>query len=330
MTVATRLPALAARFPALAALTAPAAAVAVVALAPSPAQAHGAASDPVSRVVACGPDAARHPDSGACRAAQAVWTGAGAAVGAVGWDDIRVAGVAGRDRDLIPDGRLCSAGIPAYRGLDLARADWPATALTPGAGYTFGFRETIPHRGTFRLYVTRDGYDPARPLRWADLEDEPFLTVTDPPVRDGAYLMPGRLPAGKAGRHLIYTIWRNSATADTYYSCSDVVFTGPAAGTGVAADPPATDGAAGTGGAGATDVPAVPSPAPDTAVPGDLAGASPHGNHAENPRLVASPARPRGTGLIAAGLTGLALVLLGTAVALLVPALRRRGWMRPG
>jgi predicted carbohydrate-binding protein with CBM5 and CBM33 domain len=51
--------------------------------------------------------------------------------------------------------------------------------------------------------------------------------------------MEGRLPRGKTGRHLIYTIWQNSSTPDTYYSCSDVVF-GAASGTadGAAAQQP--------------------------------------------------------------------------------------------
>lgn len=48
--------------------------------------------------------------------------------------------------------------------------------------------------------------------------------------------MEGRLPAGKTGRQLIYTIWQNSDTPDTYYSCSDVIFGDTAA---VAAAEPA-------------------------------------------------------------------------------------------
>lgn len=120
--------------------------------------------------------------------------------------------------------------MSAYRGLDLPRTDWPATELTTGAKFTFRYRTTIEHRGTFRLYATKPDYDPRAPLTWADLESRPFLTMTDPPVRAGAYQLPGRLPAGRAGRHLIYTIWQNSNTPDTYYSCSDVVFR-PARGT---------------------------------------------------------------------------------------------------
>jgi len=79
------------------------------------------------------------------------------------------------------------------------------------------------------MYLTRDGYDPEQPLAWSDLDDEPFLTATDPELADGAYRMPGRLPSGRTGRHLILTVWQNSDTPDTYYSRTDVVLAGGAA-----------------------------------------------------------------------------------------------------
>lgn len=204
-----------------------------------PASAHGAPTSPLSRAAACGPEGGR-ADTPACRAAIA----AGAAVRE--WDNIRVARIDGLDRERIPDGELCSGGLSAYRGLDLPRTDWPATTLTAGARHTFRYRTTIPHKGTFRFYATTASYAPTRRLTWADLEEKPFLAVTDPPIRDGAYQMPGRLPAGRTGRHIIYTIWQNSDTQDTYYSCSDVVFR-PASGgaasaapTGRSASPPAS------------------------------------------------------------------------------------------
>ncbi|MCO1599477.1 lytic polysaccharide monooxygenase [Micromonospora sp. RHAY321] len=199
-------------------------AVATVPLAATPATAHGAPTDPVSRAAACGPEG-RYAATSACRAA----VEAGAAVRE--WDNVRVAAINGRDREKIPDGELCSGGLSAYRGLDLPRTDWPATELTAGARFTFRYRTTIEHRGTFRLYVTRPGYDPRKPLTWAALEARPFLTLTDPPVRAGAYQLPGRLPGGRDGHHLIYTIWQNSNTPDTYYSCSDVVFRSARGGT---------------------------------------------------------------------------------------------------
>ncbi|NES17088.1 MULTISPECIES: lytic polysaccharide monooxygenase [Micromonospora] len=198
-------------------LAAAAAVAAVLLGAPGPASAHGAPTSPLSRAAACGPEGGR-AGTPACRAAVA----AGVAVRE--WDNVRVARVDGRDRERIPDGELCSGGLSAYRGLDLPRADWPATTVTAGARFTFHYRTTIPHKGTFRFYATTDSYVPTRRLTWADLAEKPFLTATDPPVRDGAYQMPGRLPADRSGRHVIYVIWQNSDTQDTYYSCSDVVF----------------------------------------------------------------------------------------------------------
>ncbi|MEV4655520.1 lytic polysaccharide monooxygenase [Micromonospora sp. NPDC049301] len=207
-------------------------AVATVPFSAAPAIAHGAPTSPVSRAAACGPEG-RYAATSACRAA----VEAGAAVRE--WDNVRVAAINGRDRERIPDGELCSGGLSAYRGLDLPRTDWPTTELTPGARFTFRYRTTIEHRGTFRLYVTRPGYDPRAPLTWGDLESRPFLTVTDPPVRAGAYQLPGRLPAGRDGRHLIYTIWQNSNTPDTYYSCSDVLFRPAGGGTATGGRRPA-------------------------------------------------------------------------------------------
>lgn len=197
------------------------ASVALTGLTGAPASAHGALDNPVSRAVECA-SGGQASLSAACKAVVAA-RGTGSFTD---WDNIRVAGVQGRDRQLIPDGRLCSGGIAAYAGLDRPRADWPATMLPTGTDFTFTYRETIPHKGTFRLYVTKDGYQPTQPLTWADLEEQPFLNVTDPPHRDRAYVIDGKLPAAKAGRHLIYTIWQNSDTPDTYYSCSDVFFTG--------------------------------------------------------------------------------------------------------
>ncbi|MFI7282235.1 lytic polysaccharide monooxygenase [Micromonospora chersina] len=215
-------------------LAALAAVAATLLLTGLPASAHGAPTSPLSRAAACGPEGGR-ADTPACRAAIA----AGAAVRE--WDNIRVAQIDGRDRERIPDGELCSGGLSAYRGLDLPRADWPATTLTAGARHTFRYRTTIPHKGTFRFYATTASYAPTRWLTWADLDEKPFLTVTDPPIREGAYEMPGRLPTGRAGRHIIYTVWQNSNTQDTYYSCSDVVFRAPSGG---AASTPRTTPAA--------------------------------------------------------------------------------------
>ncbi|MFE6618920.1 lytic polysaccharide monooxygenase [Streptomyces sp. NPDC057740] len=201
----------------------------LTAWAAGPAQAHGAPTDPVSRVYACSPDGGSASRAAACRAAVA---SNGAPFTA--WDNLRIANANGRDRQVVPDGQLCSGGLPAYRGLDLARADWPSTRLTPGADLTMRYVSTIPHTGTFKLYLTKPGYDPAKPLTWSDLPDRPFAEVKDPALTNGAYRIRATLPSDRTGRHVLYTIWQNSSTPDTYYSCSDVVF--PAGGGDSAAD----------------------------------------------------------------------------------------------
>jgi predicted carbohydrate-binding protein with CBM5 and CBM33 domain len=201
-----------------------------------PAYAHGAPTDPVSRVSACGPEGGRESASAACRAA--VTANGGQTFDA--WDNMRIADVNGRDRQVVPDGQLCSAGLDAYQGLDLAREDWPATRLAAGADFSLTYRTTIPHTGTFSLYLTREGYDPTSPLTWADLAPTAFITATDPPVANGAYHISGKLPEDRTGRHVIYTVWRNTSTPDTYYSCSDVVFPKSSAGRSAPRPPSST------------------------------------------------------------------------------------------
>ncbi|WP_018653572.1 lytic polysaccharide monooxygenase auxiliary activity family 9 protein [Actinomadura flavalba] len=206
-----------------------------LALAAAPADAHGSMENPVSRVLACRLENPESPTSAACKAAVA----AGGTQAFYDWNGVRIGNADGRHRQLIPDGKLCSAGDPAFRGLDLARADWPSTALTSGASTTFRFKATAQHRGGFQLYITRNGYDASKPLTWSDLETTPFLTKADPAVVNGAYTMPGTVPAGKTGRHLIYAIWQRTDSPEAFYSCSDVTFGGASTGGGAAQPAPA-------------------------------------------------------------------------------------------
>lgn len=257
----------------------------------APARAHGAPTDPVSRVVACSPEGGERAGAAACRAAV---DANGAPFTA--WDNLRVPDVAGADRRRIPDGRLCSGGLPAYRGLDLARADWPATRVRPGGALPMTYVSTIPNTGTFRVYLTKPGYDPAGPLTWSDLPRQPFAEVTDPPLTRGAYRFRVTLPSDRTGRHVLYTIWQNSSTPDTYYSCSDVVFP---------EKEPERDSE------------------PAAAGPGTGASRSPSARSGTAPKAAAAPAAAsRPSAPLVAG--GAAAVLLLTAGALLVPRLRRR------
>lgn len=275
----------------------------------APARAHGAPTDPVSRVVACSPEGGDRAGSAACRAAVA-------ANGApfTAWDNLRVANVGGADRQRIPDGRLCSGGLPAYKGLDLARADWPATRVPPGGTLPMTYVSTIPHTGTFRMYLTKPGYDPAGPLTWSDLPREPIAEVKDPALTKGAYRFRVTLPSDRTGRHVLYTVWQNSSTPDTYYSCSDVVFPGPEKEPAAQKQPRRER----------TPAPAATPPGTTAPAPGSAPGSPGPDRRAQDD---STPVAAAGTGsgpsapMLAGGAAGVLLLAGGAALAL---RLRRR------
>ncbi len=203
------------------------------ALSATPAVAHGSMTDPVSRISACFAEGPEHPKSAACKAMVA----AGGTQALYDWNGVRDGNAGGQSKKRIPDGKLCSANSAEYKGLDLPRADWPATRLQAG-NHTFHYKATAPHRGSFELYLTKDGYDPAKPLKWSDLEAKPFAKVTNPKLTGGDYVFSGKVPA-RSGRHLIYSIWQRSDSPEAFYTCSDVVFGKDSGGAGKGAAPAA-------------------------------------------------------------------------------------------
>ncbi|MEH0402102.1 lytic polysaccharide monooxygenase [[Kitasatospora] papulosa] len=209
--------------------------LALTGLSAAPAAAHGSLSDPVSRVSACFAEGPENPRSAACKAAVA----AGGTQALYDWNGVNIANAAGKHRELIPDGKLCSAGNDKFRGLDLPRADWPSTPMEAG-GHTFRFRATAPHKGKFELYLTKASYDPTQPLKWSDLQEKPFATATDPTLQDGSYVFDGTVPQA-SGRQLVYTVWQRSDSPEAFYACSDVVFGGESAGSGASTGDDATE-----------------------------------------------------------------------------------------
>ncbi|MGW0870454.1 lytic polysaccharide monooxygenase auxiliary activity family 9 protein [Streptomyces sp. NPDC002740] len=283
-----------------------------------PAQAHGAPTNPVSRVFACSPEGGADARTAACRAAVDANGTSFAA-----WDNLRVANVNGRDRQTIPDGELCSGGLSAYKGLDLARADWPSTRLTPGGTLRMTYASTIAHTGTFKLYLTKPGYDPSKPLTWSDLPASPFAEVKDPALTDGAYHLTAKLPADRTGRQMLYTIWQNSSTPDTYYSCSDVVFPEAVSQSKPESSPTTKAPASATPVASASTTPGTPSAAPSVST---ASGAAPDRAAAATPESTpVASATGSGSGPSAPMLAGgAAAVLVLTGGAALVVRLRRR------
>ncbi|MQS09595.1 chitin-binding protein [Streptomyces sp. IF17] len=199
------------------------------------ASAHGAPMGPGSRTFLCWQHAVTQsgqidPTNPACRAALQQ----GGATAYYNWFAVLQSNAQGRTRGFIPDGQLCSGGSGAYdfSGFDLARDDWPYTHVTAGAPFRFSYNVWAHHPGTFHLYVTKDDYDPTKPLTWDDLEDQPFHSVTDPPwtgsvgTVEAEYYWTANLPRNKSGKHIIYMHWVRSDSPENFYSCSDVVFDG--------------------------------------------------------------------------------------------------------
>jgi chitin-binding protein len=207
--------------------------------------AHGSMLVPASRIYQCRfADDPENPANPACAAAVA-FTGDNQFL--YDWDGILRGDADGQHQVVVPDGELCSAGGAAYAGLDLPRSDWRATVIEPDAqgNFEFVYRTSIPH-GTqdMLFFVTREGWDPAQPLTWADLDfvDEPgddpadpFCALTsvtlsdypeDPTLPDQVYRMTCPLPE-RTGRHVIYHVWQVDGSPLAFYGCIDVDFGAP-------------------------------------------------------------------------------------------------------
>ncbi|PHV12758.1 chitin-binding protein [Chitinimonas sp. BJB300] len=190
-----------------------------------PTQAHGAMAIPVDRVYNCFQEGPENPKSAACKAALT----AGGSQAFYDWNGVNQGNANDQHQAVVPDGKLCAAGKDTFKGFNLARDDWPATNIAPDTNGQFDFlyRATAPHSTRyFKFYVTKNGYNPSQPLKWADLESQPFCTITNNVLTNGHYKMSCPLPQGKSGRHVIYSIWQRNDSPEAFYSCMDVSFSG--------------------------------------------------------------------------------------------------------
>ncbi|WP_137926651.1 lytic polysaccharide monooxygenase [Cupriavidus sp. 2SB] len=192
---------------------------------PTSAIAHGTMELPVSRVLNCYNEGAESPKSGGCKAARAV----GGAQQFYDWNGVRQGGANGDHKAVVADGMLCSGGSSLFRGLDLPRGDWQQTSIvpTPAGDYTFVWRATARHATQyFKYYITRDGWDPSKALAWSDLEEFASVPGSSATNEGGRYRMNVRLPAGKKGSHIIYSVWQRNDSPEAFYACADVKFPG--------------------------------------------------------------------------------------------------------
>lgn len=147
--------------------------------------------------------------------------------GPIQWEPQSVEGYKGFPAAGPADGQICSGGHSEFAQLDDPRGGtWPATRVTSGQSFDFRWQFTANHSTTdFKYYVTKNGWDPTKPLTRASLDPQPFLVVPYNGGRpDMTTIHRGTMPAGKTGRHMILAVWTVNDTAMAFYSCSDVQF----------------------------------------------------------------------------------------------------------
>ncbi|MFF1644620.1 lytic polysaccharide monooxygenase [Streptomyces sp. NPDC058240] len=174
----------------------------------SSAGSHGYTDNPISRQKLC---------------ANGTVTGCGN----IQWEPQSVEGPKGFPAAGPADGKICSGGHGEFAQLDDPRGGkWPATQVTAGQGFNFRWQFTARHATTdFRYYITKDGWDPTKPLTRADLEPQPFMTVPYGGKQPPATLtQQGTIPTQKSGKHIILSVWNIADTANAFYACSDVQF----------------------------------------------------------------------------------------------------------
>lgn len=191
--------------------------------------AHGAPEYPISRQYNC----YKNPQLLACKAAVA----GGLEQALYDWNGVNQGAAGGNHQAVVPNGALCGGGKSLFRGFDLARADWPATAWEPATDgrYEFKYHATAKHATQyFRFYLTRNGFNPAlQPLQWSDLDvvaEVPSSQIVT--TADSRYVIRLNLPQ-RSGRHVLYAVWQRSDSQEAFYACSDVTF-------GTVTNPPGT------------------------------------------------------------------------------------------
>jgi predicted carbohydrate-binding protein with CBM5 and CBM33 domain len=152
------------------------------------------------------------------------------------WNGLYKNGLAGQFQANTPDGTLCSGGNAQggmYNSLDKV-GDWKTTDIPNN--FTLTYLDAAKHGADFyKVYVTKQGFDPKTdPVTWENIE---LLTTTgkfapgegtpssDPDYPGTTVQIPVSAP-GRTGHQVVFVIWQASHMDQTFFSCSDVNFTG--------------------------------------------------------------------------------------------------------
>ncbi|MFI9628297.1 lytic polysaccharide monooxygenase auxiliary activity family 9 protein [Streptomyces sp. NPDC052042] len=132
-----------------------------------------------------------------------------------------------------PDGKIASAGRAHAAQLDEARADWQKTTVGSGHHLDITWSLDVPRKSRcWKYFITRDGWDPSRPLARSQFEEEPIFEVRlcyepywGPDSGDLVAPNPTKhtisLP-DRTGYHVILAVWEIADTGSAFYQVIDV------------------------------------------------------------------------------------------------------------
>ncbi|MEO2217764.1 lytic polysaccharide monooxygenase [Chromobacterium vaccinii] len=185
--------------------------------------AHGSMSSPPSRQFYCKElrnNGGAHLNDPACKALFEVTPNA-----YYDWQSFAQGNANGNHQAVVP-ANLCSANRAEFNGVNATRNDWHVTEISPGADgkYTFIYDATAPHATRyFRTYLTKDSWNPSKPVTWADLEQ---VGDSSSFSAQSQYTWKGMLPTRANSRQVLFTVWQRSDSAEAFYSCSDIKISG--------------------------------------------------------------------------------------------------------
>lgn len=170
-----------------------------------PAQSHGYTSSPPSRSSMCA-------------------SGAVSDCGGIEYEPQSVEGPKGFPESGPKDGTICAAGKDSWAPLDDPRdGNWPTTDVSSGDSLNVKWKISARHSTTsFRYFVTKDSYDPTKPLKRSDLTKVKEVDMGG--AQPGGTVSHQVPMPNRSGHHMLLAVWDIADTGNAFYSCADVKF----------------------------------------------------------------------------------------------------------
>ncbi|WP_263070567.1 N-acetylglucosamine-binding protein GbpA [Enterobacter huaxiensis] len=123
------------------------------------------------------------------------------------------------------DGQLASAGISQYSQLDKQSLNaWTKNPMTAGP-HEFVWHHTAPHKTVnWRYYITKQNWDPNKPLTRDQFELTPFCTINGNSQAPAVTQPMNCNVPERTGYQVIYGVWEIADTTNSFYQAIDVDF----------------------------------------------------------------------------------------------------------